>query len=85
MTLCSYVAIFSTLSFDTTGILSPLQRSYSRELFDDAVTRMKKAGIKTDSEIERFLELQSKVQELVRQKHQQEVDYGDIPDEFRGE
>ncbi len=46
--------------------------------------RMVKACIKTESEIERFRILQAKVDSIVVEKQQSEVDFGDIPDEFRG-
>jgi len=59
------------------------ERSYSKELFDDAVSRMRKACIKTPTEIEQFQELQDKVEKIVVEKRMAEVDYGEIPDEFR--
>ena len=62
-----------------------LQRSYRKELFDDAVARMQKACIKTTHEIELFRSLQSKVDKLVVEKQRSELDYGDIPDEYKGE
>ena len=61
-----------------------LQRSFRKELFDDAIARMTRACIKTNMEIEQFKSIQNKVQQLVIQKQKAEVDYGDIPDEFRG-
>lgn len=45
---------------------------------------MKKACIKTDTEIELFRALQVKVDRIVVEKRNAEVDYGEIPDEFRG-
>ena len=60
------------------------QRSYRKELFDDAIARMTRACIKTNMEIEQFKSIQNKVEQLVIQKQKAEVDYGDIPDEFRG-
>ena len=62
-----------------------LQRSYRKELFDNAIDCMVKACIKTSEEINTFRDLQHKVEEFVVQKHKSEVDYGDIPDEFKGE
>nr|KAG5707395.1 hypothetical protein BaRGS_005362 [Batillaria attramentaria] len=59
------------------------ERSYSKELFDDAITRMMKARIKTDSEIEHFRSLQERVQKIVIQHMEAEEDFGDIPDEFK--
>lgn len=59
------------------------ERSYSKELFDDAVARMTKACIKTPTEIEQFQDLRDKVEKIVAEKRMAEVDYGEIPDEFR--
>ena len=59
------------------------ERSYSKELFDDAISRMRKACIKTPTEIEQFQDLQDKVEKIVVEKRMAEVDYGEIPDEFR--
>ncbi|XP_041377968.1 ubiquitin conjugation factor E4 B-like [Gigantopelta aegis] len=59
------------------------ERSYRKELFDDALSRMMKAHIKTESEIQQFKALQNQVEEIVTQKCQAELDYGDVPDEFK--
>src|SRR6218665_2572596 len=64
-------------------IFFPLQRSYRKELFVDAMSRMDKACIKTQTEIEQFRNLQERVELLVIEKQRAEVDYGEIPDEFR--
>jgi len=61
-----------------------VQRSYSKELFDDAIARMIKACIKTQAEIDQFRELQAKVDKIVVEKKLAEFDYGDIPEEFKG-
>ena len=61
-----------------------LQRSYRKELFDDAIGRMMRAHIKTSAEIEQFRFLQSKVDTLVIEKQRSEMDFGDVPDEFKG-
>ena len=55
------------------------------ELFEDAVGRMVRARIKTPSEIERFRSIEEKVQQRLIEKNQAEEDFGDIPDEFRGQ
>lgn len=60
------------------------QRSYRHELFNDAIARMQKAMIKTNVEIEKFRFLQEKVDKIVLEKQQEEIDYGDIPEEFKG-
>lgn len=59
------------------------ERSYSKELFDDAVSRMTRACIKTATEIEQFQDLRDKVEKIVAEKRMAEVDYGEIPEEFR--
>ncbi|XP_048250307.1 ubiquitin conjugation factor E4 B-like [Haliotis rufescens] len=59
------------------------ERSYRKELFEDAVLRMIKACIKTEAEITKFRQLQNSVDDLVTQKTKAELDYGDIPDEFK--
>ena len=46
---------------------------------------MRKARIKTESEIEHFRNIQERVQEIVQQRAEAEEDYGDIPDEFKGQ
>lgn len=54
-------------------------------MFDDAIARMIKARIKTESEIGHFRNIQERVQEIVKQRAEAEEDYGEIPDEFKGE
>ena len=53
-------------------------------MFDDAIARMTRACIKTETEIEQFRMLQEKVEKIVVEKRLAEVDYGEIPDEFKG-
>ncbi|XP_076451864.1 LOW QUALITY PROTEIN: ubiquitin conjugation factor E4 B-like [Babylonia areolata] len=59
------------------------ERSYSKELFDDAIARMIKARIKTESEVAHFRNIQERVQEIVKLRAEVEEDYGEIPDEFK--
>lgn len=59
------------------------ERSYRQELFEDAISRMKKAMIKTDMQIHQFQVLSSRVQQFVIQNLKQEIDYSDAPEEFR--
>lgn len=59
------------------------ERSYRKELFDNAIDCMVKACIKTSEEINTFRDLQQRVEAFVVQKHKSEIDYGDIPDEFK--
>ncbi|XP_024239472.1 ubiquitin conjugation factor E4 B isoform X6 [Oncorhynchus tshawytscha] len=59
------------------------QRSYSRELFEEVISKMKKAGIKSTITIEKFKLLSEKVEEIVARNSQSEMDYSDAPDEFK--
>lgn len=61
-----------------------LQRSYSRELFEEVISKMRKAGIKSSIAIEKFKLLSEKVEEIVAKNSQSEMDYSDAPDEFKG-
>uniref|UniRef100_A0A671TBW3 Ubiquitin conjugation factor E4 B-like n=1 Tax=Sinocyclocheilus anshuiensis TaxID=1608454 RepID=A0A671TBW3_9TELE len=61
------------------------QRSYSRELFEEVISKMRKAGIKSTIAIEKFKLLLEKVEEIVARNSQSEMDYSDAPDEFKGE
>ncbi|KAG8568373.1 hypothetical protein GDO81_013972 [Engystomops pustulosus] len=59
------------------------QRSYSKELFEEVISKMKKAGIKSTIAIEKFKLLAEKVEEIVARNARAEIDYSDAPDEFR--
>lgn len=59
------------------------ERSYRKELYQIATRRMEKSGIKTPMDIERFRDLASRVEQCRIKLNQAEIDYGDIPDEFR--
>lgn len=59
------------------------QRSYSKELFEEVISKMKKAGIKSTIAIEKFKLLAEKVEEIVARNARAEFDYSDAPDEFR--
>ncbi|XP_066992504.2 ubiquitin conjugation factor E4 B isoform X2 [Anabrus simplex] len=59
------------------------ERSFKKELFEDAATRMERAMIKTLTEIEKFRNLAEKANEIAIQNIKREVDYSDAPDEFR--
>lgn len=61
-----------------------LQRSYSKELFEEVISKMRKAGIKSTIAIEKFKLLAEKVDEIVAKNARAEIDYSDAPDEFRG-
>lgn len=62
----------------------PWQRSYSKELFEEVISKMRKAGIKSTIAIEKFKLLAEKVEEIVARNARAEIDYSDAPDEFRG-
>ncbi|XP_034294754.1 ubiquitin conjugation factor E4 B isoform X1 [Pantherophis guttatus] len=59
------------------------QRSYSKELFEEVISKMRKAGIKSTIAIEKFKLLAEKVDEIVAKNARAEIDYSDAPDEFR--
>ncbi|XP_051844560.1 ubiquitin conjugation factor E4 B isoform X1 [Antechinus flavipes] len=59
------------------------QRSYSKELFEEVILKMRKAGIKSTIAIEKFKLLAEKVEEIVAKNARAEIDYSDAPDEFR--
>ncbi|XP_014666719.1 PREDICTED: ubiquitin conjugation factor E4 B-like [Priapulus caudatus] len=60
-----------------------LERSYRKELFDDAVVRMTRSLIKTEAEIAQFRHLSSKIDTILIAKLKKDIDYSDAPDEFR--
>lgn len=80
--LCHLKNLF--LCFWWTLSLLRLQRSYSRELFEEVISKMRKAGIKSSIAIEKFKLLLEKVEEIVAKNSQSEMDYSDAPDEFKG-
>ncbi|OQR76404.1 ubiquitin conjugation factor E4 B-like [Tropilaelaps mercedesae] len=57
------------------------ERSYRPELFDDAVSRISKAMLKSEAQIRQFEGLAARVQQVLRERH--ELDLSDAPDEFR--
>ncbi len=59
------------------------ERSYRKELFQDALSRIYKANIKTMNEIERFKRLFDKIESIVDQKDQFDSDFTNAPDEYR--
>uniref|UniRef100_H0X471 Ubiquitin conjugation factor E4 n=1 Tax=Otolemur garnettii TaxID=30611 RepID=H0X471_OTOGA len=61
------------------------QRSYSKELFEEVISKMRKAGIKSTIAIEKFKLLAEKVEEIVAKNARAEIDYSDAPDEFRAD
>ena len=65
-------------------VLFKLKRSYSKDLLKQAIVRMANANIKTHTEIERFQLLAEKVESIVQQKDELDIDFGNAPDEFKG-
>ena len=59
------------------------ERSYRKELYEIAIRRMEKSGIKTQMDITHFRDLATRVEQCRVKLNKAEVDYGDIPDEFR--
>ncbi|CAB3376749.1 Hypothetical predicted protein [Cloeon dipterum] len=59
------------------------ERSFKKELFDDATVRLERAIIKSKPEIEKFKELAKRAHEIAIQNIKKEVDYSDAPEEFR--
>jgi ubiquitin conjugation factor E4 B len=78
--VCHFTTIFARIYSKCANF----QRSFKKELFDDATTRLERALIKTPPEIEQFKNLAHKANEIAIQNIKREVDYSDAPEEFRG-
>ena len=59
------------------------ERSYRKELYEIAIRRMEKSAIKAQMDIDHFRDLAQRVEECRIKLNKTEVDYGEIPDEFR--
>ncbi|CAK8686773.1 unnamed protein product [Clavelina lepadiformis] len=59
------------------------ERSYNKELYQTAIARMEKSAVKSPTDLEQFRHLAEKVEACRIKLNKAEVDYGDIPDEFR--
>ena len=59
------------------------ERSYRKELYEIAIRRMEKSAIKAQMDIEHFRDLAQRVEQCRIKLNKTEVDYGEIPDEFR--
>ncbi|CAG7716740.1 unnamed protein product, partial [Allacma fusca] len=59
------------------------ERSFSRELFEEAANRMERANIKASSQICQFRSLADRAQNIAIQNMRKETDYSDAPEEFR--
>lgn len=65
-------------------MLLDFQRSFRKELFEDAGLRLLRSNIKTSAEVDKFKALASRAAEIAILNIKKEVDYNDAPDEFRG-
>lgn len=59
------------------------ERSYTKELFEDAIKRMTRHVIKTATDIQRFNMLAQKVIKIVEESEKEELDLGEVPEEFK--
>lgn len=59
------------------------ERSFRKELFEDAAARMERSRIKTATEVEKFRALANKAYEISIANIKREVDYNDAPEEFK--
>lgn len=59
------------------------QRSYKKELFDDATKHLHKTLLKTEAEIYLFKEFATKVERKLAEHAAMEEDYDDAPDDFK--
>lgn len=70
-------------SAEFVAALAADERSYKKDLFDDACKYLLKANLKTKVELARFQELASIVEEKVAENAKKDEDYEDAPDEFK--
>ncbi|XP_015113341.1 ubiquitin conjugation factor E4 B [Diachasma alloeum] len=59
------------------------ERSFGKELFNDAANRLGRSAIKTTTEIERFMALAERAAVIAHDNRARDEDYGDAPDEFK--
>ncbi|XP_058788728.1 ubiquitin conjugation factor E4 B [Phymastichus coffea] len=59
------------------------ERSFSKELFAEAASKLERLAIKSAAEIERFLALADKAAQIASDNRAREEDYNDAPDEFK--
>ncbi|XP_066259795.1 ubiquitin conjugation factor E4 B [Euwallacea similis] len=82
--LSQLVDIYLHLDCDTFAeALASDERSFSRELFNDAAALMERVSIKTAVEIERFRELSEKAYRVVERNHRSDEWLEEAPDEFK--
>lgn len=61
------------------------QRSFKRELFETAASKLERAVIKCQSEIAQFRSIGNKAFNVQQANQKKEEDYSDAPDHFMGE
>ena len=54
-----------------------------KELFDAAISRLKKAVIFNEVELDKFRDIGEQVEKLVKLKNLEDQDFEDAPDEFK--
>ncbi|XP_071945537.1 ubiquitin conjugation factor E4 B-like [Antedon mediterranea] len=59
------------------------ERSYRKELFEDAIGKMRKLAIMAPVKLDQFCNLFQRIENIVVQNKQKELDTEDAPDEFR--
>ncbi|XP_077997981.1 ubiquitin conjugation factor E4 B-like [Glandiceps talaboti] len=59
------------------------ERSYRKEVFEDAIGVMTRTVIKTESDIRKFRDLATLVDEIVISNMKKDIDFEDAPDEFK--
>ncbi|CAO1411011.1 unnamed protein product [Diamesa tonsa] len=78
------VDIYINLSCDEfAAALARDERSFAAHLFEDAVSRIEKHGIRSAIEVEKFISLMQKAQEIYAANQKNDDDYADAPDEFK--
>jgi len=65
-------------------MFTDFQRSFGKELFEEAASRMERRGIKSETQLTQFRSLGHRAQNIAVQNLRKDNDYSDAPDEFRG-
>lgn len=59
------------------------ERSFLKQIFEDAATKVEKNGIRSAIEVEKFRSLLLKAQEIYTTNQKNDDDFADAPDEFK--
>ncbi|CAK9828567.1 Ubiquitin conjugation factor E4 B [Anthophora retusa] len=82
--LSQLVDIYLHLDCDNfAAALAADERSFCKELFNDAANRLERSVIKSTAEIERFIALAERAAIIARDNRARDEEYGDAPEEFR--